>query len=230
MTKKITKEEAAKIINSIKSRYPDLRQASKPITFACQYQGTYRTLVKNLGLPEDQAKDIEANYHKLYKVSTDWTARKIEEFSKQGYGIVAFGLRINAPILAKTILGIKATPHEAEAEARTLGNACGQSYGLLNNRAVIEFMERVWASPYRYVIHPICLIHDAIYLVIDDTPECIQWTNKHLVECMQWQELEELKHDKVKLNADLELMPNWATPIKLNHNESLEGIRKLRCQ
>ena len=35
--------------------------------------------------------------------------------------------------------------NEASQEARTAGNALsGQSYGLLNNRAIIAFMKKVW--------------------------------------------------------------------------------------
>ena len=55
-----------KIINSIKKKYPELRQASKAVTFALTYQGTWRTLVDNLGIPEEQAKQIEQRYHELY--------------------------------------------------------------------------------------------------------------------------------------------------------------------
>lgn len=94
---------------------------------------------------------MEANYHKLYAESTRWVKARIAEAAKKGYSEAAFGLRIRVPLLAQTLLGNRSTPREAEAEARTLGNAIsGQSYGLLNSRAMNVVMEKVWrlkASP-----------------------------------------------------------------------------------
>ena len=47
-----TPEEQVKVINSIANRYPKLRQMSKAPTFALTYQGTYVTLMTNLGFSE----------------------------------------------------------------------------------------------------------------------------------------------------------------------------------
>ena len=65
------------VINSIKKKHPDLRQASKAVTFALTYAGTWRTLVNNLGIPEEQAKAIEQRYHELYSVSDEWVDNKL---------------------------------------------------------------------------------------------------------------------------------------------------------
>ena len=48
-------------INSIETKYPDLRQKSKGPTFALTYNGTWHTLVSNIGIPKGEAKEIEAN-------------------------------------------------------------------------------------------------------------------------------------------------------------------------
>ena len=126
-------------INSIETKYPDLRQLSKAPTFALTYLGTWSTLVKNCGFSEEVAKQIEANYHKLYVVSDEFIAKRIEdEACKLGYVTLAFGLKLRTPLLKKTILGNKFTSNEAKAEMRTAGNAMGQSYGLLNNRAAVS--------------------------------------------------------------------------------------------
>ena len=42
-------ENTVESINSIKYKYPDLRQGSKPISFPKTYGGTWITLVNNCG-------------------------------------------------------------------------------------------------------------------------------------------------------------------------------------
>ena len=215
-------------INSIKKMFEDIRQLSKTPTFALTYAGTYITLMKNLGFDEATAKQIEANYHELYKVSDDWVKAKLQEASERGYVEVAFGLRVRTPLLAQTLRGHRTTPYEAEAEGRTAGNALGQSYGLLNNRACNEFMAKVWASPYRNDIKPVAMIHDAIYLMIRDDIEVVEWVNRELIKSMQWQELPEIQHDKVKLGASLGIFwPNWSNEVELPNNASQEQIRQI---
>jgi len=215
-------------INSIQKAFAEIRQNSKPITFALTYQGTWRTLMTNLGMPEDQAKQIEANYHELYKVSDEWVQVKLDEAASKGYVTLAFGLRLRTPLLAQTMRGRSSTPYEAEAESRTAGNALGQSYGLLNNRAMTAFMARVWASPYRLDIKPVAMIHDAIYLIIKDDVAVVEWVNNELIKAMQWQELPELAHDQVKLGAALDIFwPAWDNAIGLPNAASQKEIRTI---
>lgn len=146
-------------INSIQDKYKGIRQDSKPCTFSLQYCGTWVTLHNNSGFPIEEAKEIVANYEKLYRVSKEYSRAKVMQASRDGYITGAFGLRIRTPLLASTILGTKRTPYEAEAEGRTAGNALSQSWCLLNNRAANEFMQRVWNSPYRNLIRPCAHIH-----------------------------------------------------------------------
>lgn len=203
-------------INSIAKKYPELRQESKAPTFALTYQGTFATLMKNLGWSEEKAKRIEANFHELYKASTEYIMDRLHQATKDGYVTVAFGLRLRTPMLGRSYLGLDCTPKEVAAEGRTAGNAMGQSYGLLNNRAAAAFMKRVHASPFRYDIKPVALIHDAIYILIKNDPVVVEFANRVLIEEMSWQELPELHHDTVKIGAALDLFyPNWATPVTL---------------
>lgn len=213
-------------INSIKHKYPELRQASKSPSFALQYGGQYHTLMNNCGFDEVTAKQIEANYHKMYEVSDKWVQDKLKLCEQQGYIDVAFGLRIRTPIVGRTVLDTSKTPYLASAEARSVGNALsGQSYCQLTNRAVNEFMQRVWDSEYKYSILPVCLIHDAIYLMIKNDVSIVKWVNDNLIECMQWQELPEIQHDEVKLEAELDIFyPDWSNPITLPNGISEENI------
>jgi DNA polymerase-1 len=216
-------------INSIKKKYPDLRQASKAVTFAAQYGGTYLTFMNNCGFSETQAKQIEANYHELYKESDAWVKDKLDLCCKQGYIDVAFGLRIRTPLLAKSVLDNSKTLREAQAEARSVGNAIsGQSYGLLNNRAAIAFMNRVWASEFKYDIFLVSLIHDAIYLIMRDNVRVVEWVNKALIEEMAWQELPEIQHPQVKLGAELDIFyQGWHQPITLPNVATAEQIKHI---
>ena len=104
----------------------------------------------------------------------------------------------------------------------------GQSYGLLNNRAAVDFFQKVWASKHRFSILPVALIHDAIYILMRDDVEVVEWANRELIKSMQWQELPEIQHPTVKLGAALDIFwPNWANPITLPNGASQEEIRNI---
>ena len=214
-------------INSIKKKYPELRQLSKAPTFLLTYGGSAIGLMKNCGFSEEEAKSIEVNYHELYRESDEWVKERLARACDDGYVELAFGLKLRTPLLKQSILGNRSTLHQAEAEARTAGNALsGQSYGLLNNRAAVAFMKRVWASKWRTSIQPVALIHDAIYLLIDDDIECLEWVNKALIEEMSWQELPEIAHDTVKLGAELDVFyPSWENEITLPNNATQQEIK-----
>lgn len=215
-------------INSIKKKYPDIRQDSKGITFAAQYFGTYKTFMENAGLTYDEAIQVEENYHKMYVVSDRWSEQMIQQGSYKGYVSLAFGGRLRTPILKQTILNKRNTPYEAMNEYRSAGNALIQSYCILNNRAAIEFMERVYNSPYRYQIHPCALIHDAIYIKWIDDPMITLWVNENLVECMEWCGLPQLQHPKVKLGAEVDVFKkSWAEGITLPNHAALGTIDDL---
>lgn len=220
--------ESVDSVNSIETKYKDLRQKSKGPTFALTYQGTWITLVNNLGFDKETAQQIEDNYHQLYAASDLWVQKKLLEASQKGYIEVAFGLRIRTPILAKTILNKRNTPFEAQAEGRTAGNALGQSYGLLNNRAAVEFMDRVHKSKYRTDVLPVAQIHDSQYYIIKNDVNLLHWVNNNLIECMNWQELDDIKHDKVKLDAELELFyPDMSNGTNLPNRASVDELKQI---
>jgi DNA polymerase I len=215
-------------INSIQTKYKKYRQLSKAPTFALTYAGTYHTLMKNCGFSEEEAKSIEANYHELYKESDAYKATRLKEVAKQGYAEVAFGLKVRTPIMHQIIWGNKHMPYEAMAEARSVGNAFGQSYGLLNNRACNAFLEAVWASDYARDILPVAQIHDASYWLVRASTDVLEFFNTNLVKEYQWCELPEIKHSQVGLFGEVEIFyPNWATPIPLSAKASKEEIEDI---
>lgn len=203
--------EDAESVNSLKKSHPHLRQESKAPTFALTYQGTWRTLVNNGGFTPENAKEIEKRYHEMYHVSDKWVQDRLAMAAKTGYVTVAFGLRLRTPMMAQTIMGLRSTPYEAEAEGRTAGNAMGQSYCMLNSRAAMAFMRKVRLSPYRLRIRLCAQIHDAMYFLVDNDIEVIHWLNEHLVQEVRWQELPEIQHPTVKLGGEVSIFyPTWA--------------------
>ena len=209
-------------INSIETRYKKLRQHSKGPTFALTYMGTWRTLVKTFGLRKEVAQKIERNYHELYAVSDKWVMDRLEEASKTGYVELAFGLRLRTPLLQKVVFNSQSMPFQAHQEMKTAGNALGQSYGLLNSHSANLFMQRVWNSKYKHDILPCIQVHDSQYYMIRNRMDVLKWVNDNLIECMEWNELEPIQHDEVKLGASLELYhDSWAKKITLPNKASL---------
>lgn len=203
-------------INSIEDRYKDLRQLSKAPTFLLTYQGTWKGLMNNCGFSVEVAKDIESKYHNLYEESGKWVQEKIKKATEDGYVTCAFGLRVRTPLLGQVMWNGGNLPYEAVEEGRTAGNALGQSYCMLNNRAANAFMQDVWASPYRLDIKPVAMIHDAIYILVRDVPEIVAFANEALTRAMQWQELPEIAHPEVKLGGALDIFwPNWSKSVTL---------------
>lgn len=215
-------------VNSIKDKYPEIRQDSKTPTFALTYNGTYITLMTNVGLSEADAKQIEKSYHDLYKVSDDWVASKIQQASKDGYVTIAFGLRLRTPILKQVVLNTSKTPHEAKREARTAGNALGQSWCMLNNRAASEFMGIVRAGKHRLDIKPCAHIHDAQYYLIKDDMSTLLYTNEHLTKAVSWQEDPLIQNPHIKMSGEIDVFyPNWTKGMTVPNQTNAKEVKLL---
>lgn len=221
-------EDTVESINSIQHKYKSLRSDSKAPTFLLTYGGTYMGLMKNCGFPEEKAKLTEKRYHDLYVVSDMWVQAKLDEAAKTGYVTAAFGLRVRTPLLAQVLRGTCKTPYEAEAEGRTAGNALGQSWCLLNNRAGSEFMRKVRTSEFRLDIRPCIHIHDAQYFMIRDNMDTLQYTNKHLVKAVNWQDHPDIAHPEVGLGGELSLFyPTWANEIEIPNHATPEEVHQI---
>jgi DNA polymerase-1 len=215
-------------VNSIKKKYSHHRQESKAPTFALTYQGTYITLMTNCGFTAELARSIEASYHKLYHVSDKWVADKLEQACKDGYVTLAFGLRLRTPLLKQVVLGTSRTPYEAAAEGRTAGNALGQSYCMLNSRAMSEFMRGVRKSKHRLDIKPCAQIHDANYLLIRDDMEVLLYTNTHLSKAVSWQEDPAIQNEHIKMSGELSIFyPNWGKDFDIPNVTTVGEVKTL---
>lgn len=97
---------------------------------------------------------------------------------------------------------------------------------MLMNRAFIEFSERVKRDGKRDSVRLISTIHDATYLLIKEDMETIQWVNKHLIECMNWQKAQKLQ-SPITIEAELDVGPDWAHQVTLPNNATVDEIKKL---
>jgi DNA polymerase I len=223
--KKITKEEyLVGVINSIATKYPDLRYDSKAPTFALQYMGTAFTLHKRSGFPMPQAIAIENSFHELYAVSDEFNERNKQFMIEHGYIECAFGLKLRTPIIAKCVMGTSKTPYEADREVRSANNAVTQSWGMLLNRAMIAVNRRIEASKYRFDIFPVNMIHDAGYFKFREDPKVIQFLNNVLIEEMQWNDHDKIRSTEVPMMASLEIGKSWDKQFELPNNASIEEI------
>jgi len=177
------------------------------------------TLVKNLGWPEPLAKQVEAAFHEMYEESFKWTKAQVELAAQKGYAELAFGLRLRTPMLSKCNIHSESMPKEAMKEYRTVGNALGQSWGLLNTRAAVEVMHKM-ENPdnydYRLNIKPSAHIHDAQYYLVRNNLKYVRFLNDTLQKAVTWQEDPLIAHDEVKLGGSLAIFyPTWADEMDI---------------
>ena len=225
---KLEPEEIRLKLEELKKEYKKERQSSKTCSFALQYGGSPITLEKNNGFSHEEAQAIYDNYHKLYKTSTEFKAKAIEQAQKDGYVTGAFGLRVRTPVLYKTIRGLKTSPKEVEAEARTAANAIMQSWCCLNSRSASEFMGIVRASEYKEDIRLCAEVHDATYFLVRDDVDIVLWLNENLVKCVEWQDDPVITDDTVHLGGELSLFfPDWAHEIVVPNHCNREELLNL---
>ena len=185
--------------------------------------GTWLTLVNNLGFTHEEAKTIEANYHKLYEVSNLVSQEIIAKAAYTGYVPLAFGLKLRTPLLKRTVMNGR-LPSNVAAEGRTANNAYSQSYGLLMNRAIIDVQSRLDGSGFEDYILPMNTIHDAVYYLVRDTPEAVKWLNDNLIDAMEWNDDPRIKSDVIPMTAELDVGKSWAKTKTLKNKASLEEV------
>jgi len=71
-------------------------------------------------------------------------------------------------------------------------------------------------------------VHDSIYLLVRNSAKVVQWVNTTLIDCMKWQELEEIKHPQIKLTSEVEVYwPDWSNGVELPNYTNSEEIKIL---
>lgn len=214
-------------INSITTKYAELRKSSKGPTFALTYGGTAFTLHKNAGIPMNEAVEIEKSYHELYAVSDEFAEKNKEFAIEHGYMECAFGLQIKTPIIRKSIMDNLKTPYPAIAEVRSANNAVTQSWGMLLNRAVIATNKRIEEANLHTEILPINMIHDAAYFLVKDDPEVIKFLNDVLIEEMEWNDHPTIKSKDIPMLSELDIGKSWDSLITLPNRVTTKQINEL---
>lgn len=206
-----------KSINRIKDEAEALRNKSKPISFLKQYGGGASKIQKVLKCSQQRAVEISDAYDELYAGQIEFQKTN-ELFCKQhGYIELAFGLQLKTPRIHSKDNGVQSS------EVRSSSNAATQSYGMLMNRAFIEFLDRLKASEFKNDVKLINTIHDAVYLLIREDAEVIKWVNDNLVDCMLWQEDPKLESE-IKMGAELDLGRDWAHCYTLPNGFSEQNV------
>lgn len=175
-----------------------------------------------LGCSQEKSKEVYNAFHKLYSGLSEFASKNVKSAQQNGYVDCAFGLRLRTPLLAGTN-PTRRLSKAASSEALSASNAATQSYGMLMNRALIEFEEKILASKYRNDILNANTIHDAGYGLCRATPEVIKFVNDELINCMSWQE-GAIASDQVKMMAEVDFGVNWAEQYTMKNNQSIEQI------
>lgn len=224
-------EDTVESINSIQDKYADIRTRSKRPTFSLTYDGTWVTLHKDAGFTVEEAKRIEKAWHDMYSEADAYVKARMLEAADKGYLEVAFGLRIYCYGLTRALLNSKNTPYLIQKQIKTLGNAIGQSYGMLNTDAATKFLLRVYDAGLQNDVLLTGQVHDAIYPMWRDKPEITAWVNNNLVECMaDISEHPVLKHE-IKLGANLDwFVESWAKHVTLPSHIEPEEVESYRTK
>ena len=165
---------------------------------------------------KQEADEVYAAYHELYKGTADYAKRSIKEAAQDGYTTGAYDLKLRTPLTkSKRYLimdeeKLKKAPKDIKkalgSEGRTLNNMRIQSYGLLTNRAGIEIQRRIERDNMEENVILSNQIHDALYLVIKCDVPTITWVNKNLMEAMNKDYRE---GQVIHLEAELDIGPSW---------------------
>jgi DNA polymerase-1 len=77
-------------------------------------------------------------------------------------------------------------------------------------------------------IRPCAQIHDAGYALVKDDMPTVLFMNKHLVDAVNWQDHDDIRHPDVGLGGDLSLFyPTWADEMIIPNDATEEEIRGL---
>lgn len=210
-------------VNRIKDEFPKIRSRAKAPSFALQYGGTWVTIQRTLGCSKDKAVKIEEAYHELYSGLAEFAAKNEKQGIAKGYVDCAFGLRLRTPLLQKHKPGLDVS-NEMASSSRSANNATTQSWGMLMNRAIIDFRNRVINSEYRNDIRLVNTIHDAVYGLVRIDPNIIKFVNDNLVEAMSWQEHPRIQSNEVKLGAEVDFGLSWDKQYTMKNGITIDQI------
>ena len=202
-------------INRIKDELPKIRAKSKAPSFAMAYGSGASKIQALLKCSKAQAETVFQAYHELYSGTAKFAESAIRQASHDKFTIGAYGLKLRTPRINSKDKRI------ASSEGRTLNNMKIQSYGLLTNKAGIDFQARIERDGMVEDVILINQIHDALYMLIRNDAEVIKWANDNLIECMVADYIDD---QVVKNEACLDIGHSWDVQHELPNNATVTWI------
>lgn len=209
--KELTQEEyEVRVINSIKKKYPDLRQASKPYTFKMAYGGI---------------TEFSEKYEELYKEVFDFVSQTEEELLEKSYTTGFFGLK------ARGDIGNILNSSKYQSALRSLFNMRTQSGALIISQAIFKLQDWIEEKGYETKVKITNSVYDSIYIEIIDDAKIIQETSNKLVEvmCPDYHKYAPQIPDEscyIPLGAEAEIGYSWVAKSAIPNNASLEDVEQ----
>ena len=186
-----------------------IRQEGKGPTFGLAYGAYPPKIAATIKCSLAAATSIFNNYHDvLYPGITKFREEVIlPQAREQGYIHMGLGARIYVD--------------DVDKDARTLFNSVSQFWSILTLIAIHRLHNEMKE---RTDIAVNATIYDAIYGIVKADSASIKWLNDTVCPIM---EQDFLIDQTVHNEANLEIGPNWADMIELQHNASIEDIQTI---
>ena len=207
--KEITHEEyEVYVINSIKRKYPKLRQESKKYTFKQAYGGI---------------TEYSEKYEELYKEVFDFVSKTEEELLEKGNTTGFFNLKARADL--KSILDKKTY----QSVLRSIFNMRTQSGALIISKAIFELQDWIEEKGYEDKVKITNSVYDSIYIEIYNDPKIIQETSNKLIEvmCPDYRQYAPQIPDEscyIPLGAEAEIGNSWIAKATIPNNATIEEV------
>jgi len=170
--------ENTESVNSIKKLAPDLRQESKPPTFAMAYGGGFTPVMNALKCSKTKAEGIVQAYKEIYPELEEFSKETYEFAKEHGYVIGFYGLKLRCPSINSS------DPEVVAHTLRTIVNMRIQSGAMITVEALYDFQEYTEKNGVVANIKPHATIHDSIYYYIKEDVDSVKEVNTTLVDLM----------------------------------------------
>lgn len=210
-TSKVVNEQY-KALTVTSSEANSLRSESKGVSFGLAYGAYPPKVAKSIGCSMAVAQQIFDNYHNvLYPGVTayknDYVLPTVEQ---HGYIHLNYGLRLFS--------------NNPKKDIRTLANATMQGYSVLTQTSLVEFDKWIEDNGLRDRIKIVNIIHDALYMEMDDDLDLITLVNNTLPAIMT---REFVTNQSVQISAELDFGYNLKDVVTIPNNATKQQIKEL---
>jgi len=195
----IHKRMAAKIYNvSLEQVTPDQRRAAKTINFGILYGMGQRKLSRELGIPQNEAKQIIDDYYAQFPSIREFINKCILKARQQHYAETLFGRRLYLPNIESKNQGLRSEAERIAVNMPIQGTAAD-----LIKIAMLDIHNQI---DKREDIKMILQVHDELLFEVHQ--KAIEEAKIIVQTCME-HALPKEYADKVHLKTDLGVGVNW---------------------